>query len=567
MVTIHDLGEYTFSALLRHTLEKFADRPALSMVHDKPITYHQFQLMMKRLARVMTANGFTAGKKVAIFGQGMPQWGGFYLATVCRGGVAIPLLPDFTSSEVEAILRHVQVDMMVVSKALYPKVKDLEPSLLPVILAMEDFSPLRGKSANLTHGFLPKPTKVHEDDLASIIYTSGTTGNPKGVELTHKNLVWTAIQCQTIHRVNKYDRCLSFLPLSHVYEFTIGFVLQILNGSCIYYLERPPTVSTLLPAFKKVRPTIVLSVPMVMEKIYKHKILPALGGTKIRRFFHKLPVTGCLMDRAAGLQLKKAFGGKIRFFGIGGARLNPEVELFLKRSHFPYAIGYGLTETSPLLAGSGPRETVPETVGPVLEGVELRILHPSKHTGIGEVIVRGPNVMQGYHRDFQLTEKAFTTESDSCGPGWFKTGDLGILENRRGRPWLSLKGRSKNMILGSSGENIYPEDIEFVLNQHPLVAESLVVEGERGGLVALVKLAEHAASAVGHALGHAVHEVKEDFLYKREELLSEIQYFVNKRVNKNSRIASVESVDEFEKTASQKIKRYLYHLRPSQRKG
>ena len=567
MVTIHDLGEYTFSALLRHTLEKFADRPALSMVHDKPITYHQFQLMMKRLARVMTANGFTAGKKVAIFGQGMPQWGGFYLATVCRGGVAIPLLPDFTSSEVESILRHVQVDMMVVSKALYPKVKDIEASILPVILAMEDFSPLRGKSANMNRGFLPKPIKVKEDDLASIIYTSGTTGTPKGVELTHKNLVWTAIQCQTIHRVNKYDRCLSFLPLSHVYEFTLGFVLQILNGSCIYYLERPPTVSTLLPAFKKVRPTIVLSVPMVMEKIYKHKILPALSGTKFRRFFHKLPVLGSLMDIAAGLQLKKAFGRKIRFFGIGGARLDPEVELFLKRAHFPYAIGYGLTETSPLLAGSGPKETVLGTVGPVLAGVELRILHPSKHTGIGEVIVRGPNVMKGYHRDFQLTEKAFTTESDSCGPGWFKTGDLGILENRRGRPWLSLKGRSKNMILGSSGENIYPEDIEFVLNQHPLVAESLVVEGERGGLVALVKLAEHAASAVGHALGYAVHEVKEDFLYKREELLSEIQYFVNKRVNKNSRIASVESVEEFEKTASQKIKRYLYHLRPSQRKG
>lgn len=567
MVTIHDLGEYTFSALLRNTLEKFGERPALSLVHGEPITYHEFQLMMKKLARVMTANGFAPGKKVAIFGQGMPQWGGFYLATVCRGGIAIPLLPDFTSSEVETILRHVQVDMMVVSKALYPKVKDIEASILPVILAMEDFSPLRGKSANMNRGFLPKPIKVKEDDLASIIYTSGTTGTPKGVELTHKNLVWTAIQCQTIHRVNKFDRCLSFLPLSHVYEFTIGFVLQMLNGSCIYYLERPPTVSTLLPAFQKVRPTIVLSVPMVMEKIYKHKILPALSGTKFRRFFHTLPVAGRLMDIAAGLQLKKAFGRKIRFFGIGGARLDPEVELFLKRAHFPYAIGYGLTETSPLLAGSGPRETVPGTVGPVLEGVELRILHPSKQTGIGEVIVRGPNVMQGYYRDFKLTEEAFTTESDSCGLGWFKTGDLGILENRRGRPWLSLKGRSKNMILGSSGENIYPEDIEFVLNQHPLVAESLVVEGEKGGLVALVKLAEHTASAVGHALGHAVHEVKEDFLYKREELLLEIQYFVNKRVNKNSRIASVQRVEDFEKTASQKIKRYLYHLHHGHEKG
>lgn len=571
MVTIHDLGEYTFSALLRNTLEKFGERPALSLVHGEPITYHEFQLMMKKLARVMTANGFAPGKKVAIFGQGMPQWGGFYLATVCRGGIAIPLLPDFTSSEVETILRHVQVDMMVVSKALYPKVKDIEASILPVILAMEDFSPLRGKSANMNRGFLPKPIKVKEDDLASIIYTSGTTGTPKGVELTHKNLVWTAIQCQTIHRVNKYDRCLSFLPLSHVYEFTIGFVLQMLNGSCIYYLERPPTVSTLLPAFQKVRPTIVLSVPMVMEKIYKHKILPALSGTKFRRFFHTLPVLGSLMDIAAGLQLKKAFGRKIRFFGIGGARLDPEVELFLKRAHFPYAIGYGLTETSPLLAGSGPKETVPGTVGPVLEGVELRILHPSKQTGIGEVIVRGPNVMQGYYRDFKLTEEAFTTESDSCGLGWFKTGDLGILEHRHGRPWLSLKGRSKNMILGSSGENIYPEDIEFVLNQHPLVAESLVVEGEKGGLVALVKLAENAvvntATAVGSKLGQAVQDVKEDFLYRREELLSEIKFYVNKRVNKNARIGSVRPVEDFEKTASQKIKRYLYQLRPTKGKG
>ena len=570
MVTIQDLGECTFPALLKHTLEKFGDRPALSVVGGRPLTYDEFEKMMARLARVMTANGFGPGKKVAIYGPGMGQWGGFYLATVCRGGIALPLLPDFTGAEVAAILRHAQVDMLVVSKTLYPKVQDIPPEVVPVILAMEDFSPLRGKSANMSRGFLPKPVKVQEDDTASIIYTSGTTGNPKGVELSHKNLVWNAIQCQTIHRVNKYDRCLSILPLSHVYEFTIGFVLQILNGSCIYYLERPPTVSTLLPAFQKVRPTIVLSVPLIMEKMYKGKILPSLVGTNFRARLHKLPLVGFAMDRIAGRQLKKALGRKIRFFGIGGSRLDPQVERFLKRAGFPYAIGYGLTETSPLLAGSGPRETVPETVGPVLEGVELRILHPDSRTGIGEVVARGPNVMKGYYRDCKLTEDSFTTAADSCGAGWFKTGDLGTLEHRRGRPWLSLKGRSKNMILGASGENIYPEDIEFVLNQHPLVAESLVVEGEKGGLVALVKLAENAvnavgsaASAVGSALGQAVQDAKEDFLYKREELLSEIQYFVNKRVNKNSRLSTVQSVEDFEKTASQKIKRYRYSLHPS----
>lgn len=567
MVTLQDLGRCTFPALLRHSLEKFSQRPALSLVHGEPITYGQFQQMMDRVARVMTANGFAPRKKVAILGPGMSQWGAVYLATVCRGGIAVPLLPDFASEELRNILSHASVDMLVVSRSLYPKVQDLGEDLLPAIIAMEDFSALRGRNANMSRGFLPKAVEVQEDDTASVIYTSGTTGQPKGVELSHRNLVWTALQCQTIHRVNKYDRCLSFLPLSHVYEFTIGFVLQILNGSCIYYLGRPPTVSSLLPAFQKVRPTIVLSVPMVMEKIYKHRILPGLTGSRFRRWLHGLPIAGRLMDRIAGGQLRRAMGGRIRFFGIGGSRLDPDVELFLKRAGFPYAIGYGLTETSPLLAGSGPKHTVPGRVGPVLEGVELRVLHPDPQTGVGEVVARGPNVMKGYYRDYKLTEAAFTTSRDSCGPGWFKTGDLGILENRRGLPWLSLKGRSKNMILGPSGENIYPEDIEFVLNQHPLVAESLVVEGEKGGLVALVKLAENAvantATAVGSKLGQAVQDVKEDFLYRREELLSEIKFYVNKRVGKNARIGSVRPVEDFEKTASQKIKRYLYNLRPA----
>lgn len=566
MVTLHDLGRCTFPALLKHTLETFGDRPALSLVDGEPITYRQFQTMMDQVARVMTANGFAPGRKVAILGPGMSQWGAVYLATVCRGGIALPLLPDFTAGELENILRHARVDMLVVSKSLYPKVEELGEDLLPAIIAMEDFTALRGRGANMSRGFLPKPVPVEEDDTASIIYTSGTTGQPKGVELSHRNLVWTALQCQTVHRVNKYDRCLSFLPLSHVYEFTIGFVLQILNGGCIYYLGRPPTMSALLPAFQKVRPTIVLSVPMVMEKIYKHRILPGLTGTKFRRFLHGIPVVGRLMELAAGRQLMKAMGGRIRFFGIGGARLDPDVELFLKRARFPYAIGYGLTETSPLLAGSGPRNTVPGTVGPVLEGVELRVLHPDPQTGVGEVVARGPNVMKGYYRDYKLTEAAFTTEADACGPGWLKTGDLGILENRRGRPWLSLKGRSKNMILGSSGENIYPEDIEFVLNQHPLVAESLVVEGEKGGLVALVKLAENAVATTASAVSNKLEQVKEDFIYKREELLSEIKFYVNKRVGKNARIGAVRPVEDFEKTASQKIKRYLYNLRPSSRR-
>lgn len=566
MVTIQDLGSYTFPALLHHTLENYGERPALAMVGNKPINYQQFQHMIDQVARLMSGNGFAPKKKVAIWGTSMAQWGATYLATVCRGGIALPLLLDFSEQEVASILSHAEVDILVVSKALYHKIQHLEEKLVPVILCMEDFSPFKGKITNIKRGLLPKAVQVQEDDTASIIYTSGTTGRPKGVELSHKNLVWTAVQCQTIHRVNKYDRCLSFLPLAHVYEFTIGFVLQILNGSCIYYLNRPPTVSTLLPAFQKVRPTIVLSVPLVMEKIYKYKILPSLTDTKIRSCLYNSTPLGRIMDLIAGLRLKKTLGGKIRFFGIGGAGLNPNVELFLKRAVFPYAIGYGLTETSPLLAGSSPRETIPKTVGPVLEGVELKILNPDSKTKIGEVVVKGPNVMKGYYRDYKLTQMAFTTQEDFCGEGWFKTGDLGFLEQRQGKTWLSLKGRSKNMILGSSGENIYPEDIEFVLNQHPLVAESLVVEGEKGGLVALVKFAENAFFSVGTALEQAVQDVKDEFLYRREEILSELKFFVNKQVNKNSRIGKVISIENFEKTASQKIKRYLYGFNPSQGK-
>jgi long-chain acyl-CoA synthetase len=407
--------------------------------------------------------------------------------------------------------------------------------------------------------------EISEDDTASIIYTSGTTGRSKGVELSHKNLVWTAIQCQTVHRVNKRDKCLSFLPLSHVYEFTIGFVLIVLNGAAIYYLERPPTVSSLLPAFKKIRPTIVLSVPMIMEKIYKNKIYPTLNKSEFSKKLYKIPFFQKILHKVAGSQLKKTFGGRICFFGIGGAKVDTQVEYFLKDAKFNYAIGYGLTETSPLLAGSSPKETIPGTVGPILRGVELAIINPDEETGIGEVVARGPNVMKGYYKDPELTKSVFTTDEDSVGEGWFKTGDLGLLHNGM---WLELKGRLKNMILSSSGENIYPEDIEFVLNQHPLVNESLVVE-EDGNLVALVQLDGEKLKkdgtllekllAAGSAVGDAVHDFTEDILYKQESLISEIKFFVNEKVNKMSKITTIKFIENFEKTASQKIKRYMYN--------
>ncbi len=344
--------------------------------------------------------------------------------------------------------------------------------------------------------------------------------------------------------------------------------MQMLNGSCVYYLEKPPTVSSLLPALGKIRPTVILSVPIVMEKIYKNKIVPTFTKTAWIRKMYGISFFQWILHRIARKSLKKTFGGRIKFFGIGGAKIDPLVEQFMKDAHFPYAIGYGLTETSPLVAGSSPYKTIVGTIGPVMKGCEVRILDPDAQTGIGEIAVKGPNVMKGYYRDKELTASVFTED------GWFKTGDLGRFEKKH---FLSLKGRLKNMILGASGENIYPEDIEFVLNQHPWVNESLVVEDDNG-LVAFVqlnedKIAEDAKKSspglslesMSNAVGEAVNDLKEGFMYKQEELLNEIKYFVNENVSRFSKIGRVQKVDTFEKTASQKIKRYLYNLKHGDR--
>ena len=248
-------------------------------------------------------------------------------------------------------------------------------------------------------------------------------------------------------------------------------------------------------------------------------------------------------------------------------------ERFMKEAKFPYAIGYGLTETSPLLASSGVRITKPGTIGVIVPGVDLQIANPNEE-GVGEVVAKAPNVMVGYYKDDSLTKAAFTTEEDSCGPGYFKTGDLGIIQKWHGEPRLSLKGRSKNMILSASGENIYPEDIEFILNQHPLVAESLVVEDDNG-LVALLQMDEEkleeeakrrlSLSELKDDLQEKAtakkEEIQDKLAYQKEVIMNEIKFFVNRQVNKTSKIDRIETIKQFEKTASQKIKRYLYDLR------
>lgn len=571
MELIQDLGKYTFKALLQNSVKKFGERPALSLVGKKEVSYNEIKQKSEEISKMLLSLGLQEKSKIAIFGTGRPEWGISYFAIVNIGMIAVPLLPDFSEIEIETIINHCGVDAMIVESKLYEKIKSLEEKLPSVIVNLEDFSIIKG---NFVKDVKELPEiEIDEEDTASIIYTSGTTGRSKGVELSHKNLIWNAITCQWCHRVNKMDRCLSFLPLSHVYEFTIGFAMQMLNGSCVYYLGKPPVVSLLMQAFCKVKPTIVLSVPLIMEKIYKNKVLPVFEKNKFIKFLYKLPLVHKILNRIVGRSIKKAFGGHIVFFGIGGAKIDPQIERFMKDAKFPYAIGYGLTETAPLLAGSGVKSTVPGTIGPVIPEVDLRLIHKNAE-GIGEIVVKSPGLMKAYYKEPNLTKSVFTTKDDECGEGYFKTGDLGLFSEEHGTLYLSLKGRSKNMILGPSGENIYPEDIEFVLNQHNLVSESLIVEDDKG-LVALVKFDEDKVEAEAEKRTHLkfpnLKEKTEDFIrdvqYQREQILGEIQFFVNSRVNKSSHIARVQKVDDFEKTASQKIKRYLYDLRSKKDKS
>jgi long-chain acyl-CoA synthetase len=321
----------------------------------------------------------------------------------------------------------------------------------------------------------------------------------------------------------------------------------------VYYLRKPPTPAVLLPALADIKPTVMLTVPLIIEKIYFNKILPTFREKLILKFFYNIPTFRKILNKAAGKKLLKTFGGKLKFYGIGGAKLNKSVEKFLIEAKFPYAIGYGLTETAPLLAGANPSKSVFESTGPRIEGIELIIHNPDPKTREGEIWAKGPNVMKGYYKEPEMTKEVLTPD------GWFKTGDLGTIDDRNN---LFIKGRLKNMILSSSGENIYPEEIESIINNFRGVVESLVVQ-QKGKLVALVHINKEELEKKYQHLKEDMTKQKEDmtkqFEEKVEEMLYELQVYVNSQVNKFSQIQKIViQHDPFQKTATLKIKRFLY---------
>jgi len=538
----------TFPSLLRDTVSKFADRPAYAFVGEKPITYQEVKEAVNAVIAMLEKLGIKPGDKVGLFSSNMPNWSVTFFAITSMGAVVVPMLPDFSKVEVSNVIEHSEMIALFVSNNLKNKISFSEESSIKHLINIEDFE-LSKSDSNIV--FDPKvfsTTKydVKETDMASIIYTSGTTGKSKGVMLSHRNICFNASKSRTVQPVNETDRFLSVLPLSHTYENTLGLILPMYGGACVYYLRKLPTPAVLLPALKEVRPTIMLTVPLIIEKIYKGKVLPAFTEKMATRLLYKVPVIRKKFNALAGKKLLRTFGGELKFFGIGGAKLNREVEKFLIEAKFPYAIGYGLTETAPLLAGVAVGKTKLQSTGPALEGVQLKIMEAGKYTGEGEILAKGPNVMMGYYKEPGLTKEVITED------GWFKTGDLGLFDDNN---FLFIRGRSKNIIIGASGENIFPEDIESVINNFKHVAESLVIQ-QKGKLVALVHFNREEIENQYKHVKAGVSQAVDD---KCEELRKELREYVNEKVNKFSKIQIVKNMkEEFQKTATKKIKRFMY---------
>lgn len=528
----------TLGKLYEYATAMYENNRMSSMLDsDMGYTYGQFRKKCDELSSMLSRYGIGAGDRVAILSQNMPNWTVAMFSLVPFGRVSVPILPDSSENEITNILTHSGSKAIFISRRLLPKLGKACMDRLVLVIDIETFELIKKDDSSFTcDGWVRQP---QADDLATIIYTSGTTGNAKGVMLSHRNLCANIIASLHAHKCTEKDVWLSILPMAHTYELSIGVLYPIFCGASVYYIQKPPTPTVLISALKAVRPTVMLSVPLIIEKIFKNSIVPTIRRSRVLRWMQRK--TPRLLYRIIGMKLMSTFGGRLKFFGIGGSKLDTHVEEFLKKAHFPYAIGYGLTETAPLICNAGVRYTKPGSTGVAAYGVSVKLINVNPETGEGEIAAKGDNVMLGYYKDPERTRSAFTED------GWFRTNDLATVDDK-GRYYI--KGRLSNMILGPSGENIYPEEIENVINNMDDVNESIVLERD-GRLVALVQLNDNIIDWN--------QEGEDQFFEKLEARKQAILNYVNKHVNKVSKIKEVEVIKEpFEKTATQKIRRFKY---------
>jgi len=548
-----NLENFTLPELLKRSVEMYGEKAALGKAGQDALTYNELNAKIQQMIKILQDNGIVKGDKVVLLSENMPNWAIAYFSITYFGAVVVPVLPDFHPSDVHHILRHSEAKAVFVSDRHLATIEDAGQTDVSFVIKLDTLKlidELTNQSylSKIKSKITKKSDEIeepNEDDLASLLYTSGTTGHSKGVMLSHKNLVTNAMSAYKQVTILPDDVFLSILPLAHTLECTVGLTVPILHGSSVYYIDKVPTPSVLLKAFSIVKPTMMVSVPLIIEKIYKNKVLPKFTGSFVMRTLYSIPFFRRKLNAVAGKKLIETFGGRLRFFGIGGAGLSRYVEEFLIEAKFPFIIGYGLTETAPLLAGSNLGETIKlGSTGLAMAGVELAIKDKDPLTGEGEIIAKSPSVMLGYYKDQEKTDEVIQD-------GWFLTGDLGHIDNDG---FLFISGRSKNVIIGSGGENIYPEQIEATINQNEAVLDSLMMQRD-GKLIAKIHLDYELIDKKFNADTNTDTQVKEDIANFLEEM----------RVDVNSKISSfckmtkfVEQIEPFVKTPTKKIKRYLH---------
>ncbi len=537
---------------LQDATRKYWDKPALNTIGGDSFTYSQMATDIARFHIVFEKAGFKKGDKIALCANNGARWGFAYLAVNTYETVIVPILADFTPESVMGLVNHSDSVALFTNAARWAKMDPEKMPALKVAFDVDTWKVLFCREAKIQEavdnldtlfaekypkGFGPEdvvfPTD-NWDDLSTINYTSGSTGDPKGVMLTYRNFSANVDFDQRYMPAG--DKIVSMLPMAHMYGLVIEFIYPLCNGTSIYWLGKAPTPASLLKAFADVKPYLLVTVPLVMEKIYKSKLKPTMDKPLIK-VLTKIPGIKNIIYKKVKDGLCEAFGGKVREFIMGGAALNPEVERLFKAIKLPYVVGYGMTEGCPLMAYSGWRTYVPGSCGKPVDITEIRIDSDDPQHVVGEIQAKGDNITCGYYKNPEATANAFTED------GWLRTGDLGVMDADGN---IFIRGRSKNMILGPSGQNIYPEEIEVVVNNQPFVMESVVVD--RGGkLVALVFLDEQAIAS-----SLLDNEAK-------AEIPENIRLGSNRLLPSYSQIAKVELVDKpFEKTPKMSIRRFLY---------
>lgn len=545
------MNKTTLAKLFTNSFHNSWNELAFTDYEGKNFKYSEVAKTIMSLQLFYQIMGLQKGDKIAVLGRNSANWGATFLSAVSSGLVIVPVLPDFNKSDTNHIINHSEAKIVVGAKSLLDKVDMENLPLTQAVLVLEDFSLFKAKDENVQYKIndsfqyykkneLKKTGFAFQEwepeDTCIISYTSGTSGFTKGVMIPERSLVSNIIFAREHMPLKIGDKIVSFLPMAHVYGLLFEFLFPLSVGCHITFLSKMPAPALLTNVFGEVKPHLVLSVPLIIEKIYKKRLLPTLEKPVIKILLHIPGISSILLKKIRS-KLFETFGGRFFEIVIGGAPLNSDVEKFFKRINFPFSIGYGMTECGPLISYEAWDKTMQSSAGKLVDRMEVRIDSEDPYNVVGEIQVKGENVMIGYYKNEEATRESFTDD------GWLKTGDLGIIDKNN---FIYIKGRSKNMLLGPSGQNIYPEEIESKLTNQPFIAECVVTE-RKGKLIALI-YPDLEALKTENIEESAIQKIMEENIKK-----------TNHELPKYEQLAGFEIVnEEFEKTPKKNIKRFKY---------